>query len=114
MNRRLAAFVLGLALVSPACSYTRAYEGRPVPYRPAYSAYEEGFRHGLSDGRWAGYRDRGKAYRRSFWDDGRYRRGTDGYRPYFGSKFEYAEGFRAGYERGYYERRGRGYERRRD
>lgn len=113
MNRRIASIVLGLALVSPACSTTRAYTDRPAPSGPVYSAYEEGFRRGLSDGRWAAHRDQGKAYRNSFWDDGRYRRGSEGYRSRFGSKVEYADGFRAGYERGYHERRGRDYERRR-
>lgn len=101
--------LLGLALTAPACSTTRAYTDRPAPYGPVYSAYEEGFKRGLSDGRWAGHRDLGKPYRNSFWDDGRYRRGGEGYRPQFGSRVEYAEGFRAGYERGYYERRARGY-----
>lgn len=113
MNRRLAALLLGAALASPACSATRATLDRPAPYGSIHSAYEEGFRRGLSDGRWAGHRDQGKPYRNSFWDDGRYRRGSEGYRPQFGSKLEYADGFRAGYERGYYERRGRGHERRR-
>jgi hypothetical protein len=113
MNRRLAVILLSLALASSACSTARAYTGRPVPYGPVYSAYDEGFRRGLSDGRWAGHRDAGKPYRNSFWDDGRYRRGSEGYRPQFGSKVEYADGFRAGYERGYFERRGRGYEHRR-
>jgi len=111
MNRRFAAILLGLLLVSPACASARAHSGRPAPYAPVYSAYEVGFGRGLTEGRWAGHRDRGKPYRNSFWDDGRYRRGSEGYRPQFGSKIEYADGFRAGYERGYFERRGRGYER---
>ncbi len=112
MNRKLAALLLGLALVSPACSAAWATRDRPASYGPVYSAYEEGFKRGLSDGRWAGHRDQGKPYRNSFWDDGRYRRGSEGYRPQFGSKIEYADGFRAGYERGYIERRGRAYGRR--
>lgn len=105
MNRSMAVLVLGLALLSPACASTRGYRDRPAPYGPVYEAYEEGFKRGLIDGRWAGYRDRGKPYRQSFWDDGRYRRGGEGYRPQFGSKVEYAAGFRTGYERGYFERR---------
>lgn len=109
MNLGFAAIVLGLALASPACSTTRAYADRPAPHGPVHSAYEEGFRRGRSDGRWAAHRDQGKAYRNSFWSDGRYRRGSEGYRPRFGSKIEYADGFRAGYERGYLERSGRDY-----
>jgi hypothetical protein len=105
MNRRIAAIILGLALASPACSTTRAYADRSAPKAPVYSAYEGGFRRGLSDGRWAAHRNRGKPYRNSFWDDGRYRRGSEGYRPRFGSKIEYTDGFREGYERGYEARR---------
>ena len=113
MKRSLSMMLLGLALVSPACSTTRAYPDRPIAYGRAYSAYDEGFRRGLQDGKWAAHRDLGKPYRNSFWDDGRYRHGTEGYRSQYGSKTAYAEGFRAGYERGYFESRGRGYERRR-
>jgi hypothetical protein len=113
MNRRLAALLLGLSLVSPGCATARVYPDRPAPHRPIPSAYEEGFRHGLIDGRWAGHRDRGKTYRIGFWDDARYRRGSEGYRPWFGSRFAYADGYRAGYERGYFERHGRRYEPRR-
>ena len=113
MNRRLAALLLGLALGSPACSTTRAYPDRPAPYRPAYSAYDEGLKRGLMSGAWAGYRDLGKPNRRDFWSDEQYRRASEGYRPQFGLKAAYADGFRAGYERGYFERRGRGHEPRR-
>ena len=42
----------------------------------------------------------------SFWDDGRYRSASNGYRSHYGSKAEYSRGFRAGYEQGYWERRG--------
>ena len=113
MNLKTATIIAGLALVSPSCATTRAYEDRPVPYARASSAYEEGFRHGLDDGRWAAHRDQDRPYRKSFWEDGRYRSATNGYRPQFGPKFEYQDGFRAGYERGYRERRGYGYEHRR-
>jgi hypothetical protein len=106
MNARSAIVIAGLALVSPACASTRGYEHRPVQYVRVVSAYDEGFRHGLEDGRWAARRDEGRRYRRSFWDDGRYRSATNGYRREFGSKFEYQDGFRAGYERGYRQRRG--------
>jgi hypothetical protein len=105
MNRSLRAIVLGLALFSPACASSRAYRDWPAPYPPVYSAWEEGFQHGLIDGHRAAYLDRDRPYRRDFWDDPRYRRGGDGYRPQFGSRLEYARGFRAGYERGYFERR---------
>ncbi|MEO8500623.1 MAG: hypothetical protein ABI565_06890 [Vicinamibacteria bacterium] len=107
MRRSLAALALGLALLLPACASTRGYGDRPASYRPLYPAYEEGFKRGLVDGRSAGHRDRGRASRRSFWDDGRYRHGSEGYRPRFGSRLEYADGFRTGYEHGYFEERGR-------
>lgn len=106
-RRSFAALVIGLAVLGPACSTSRVYHDRPAPYRPAYSAYDEGFKRGLMAGGWAGYRDLGKPFRRSYWDDGQYRRGTEGYRVHFGSKIAYADGFRAGYERGYRERRAR-------
>jgi hypothetical protein len=113
MKLRSAIVIAGLALVAPACATTERYEDRPVHYARVVSAYDEGFRHGLDDGRWAAHRDYGRPYRRSFWDDGRYRAATNGYRPQFGSKFEYQDGFRAGYERGYWERHGHDHERRR-
>jgi flagellar biosynthesis/type III secretory pathway protein FliH len=69
------------------------------------SAYDEGYRVGLRDGQWAGYRDLGKPVRHDFWRDGRYRQGTEGYRREYGSRFDYTEGYRSGYERGYRERR---------
>lgn len=108
MNHRiLAAVVLGASVFAPACTTARAYPDHPVPSRPAYSAYDEGLRRGLMSGAWAGYRDLGKRNRRDFWSDEQYRRASEGYRPQFGSKAAYANGFRAGYERGYRERRDR-------
>lgn len=106
-RRKFAALLIGLAVLGPACSTSREYRDRPAPHHRVYSAWDEGFKRGLMAGGWAGYRDLGKPYRRSYWDDGQYRRGTEGYRVHFGSKVEYADGFRAGYERGYRERRGR-------
>ena len=107
MNHRLAAIALSVVVLAPACTTTRAYPDRPVPYQPAYSAYDEGLRRGHLSGAWAGYRDLGKRYRRDFWGDEQYRRASEGYRPQFGSKAAYADGFRAGYEQGYRERRER-------
>jgi len=106
MNFGSATLVVGLALIAPACTSTRAYDGRPIYYAHARSAYDEGFRHGLADGHSAARRDQDRPYRRSFWDDGRYRSATNGYRREFGSRSEYQEGFRAGYEHGYRERSG--------
>lgn len=107
MNRRtlFAAFVAGLVFLTPACSTTRAHRDRPASH--PVSAYDEGFKRGLMAGGWAGYRDLGKPYRRSFWNDGQYRLGSEGYRAHYGSKAAYTDGFRAGYERGYRERRAR-------
>ena len=99
------ALLIGLVVLGPACSTTRAYTDGPAPYGPHYVAFDEGFRHGLTDGKWAGYRDLDKSYRQGFWGDERYRRGGEGYRPRYGSKTEYADGYRVGYERGYLERR---------
>ena len=110
---RSAALTLLVPARTPACSTTRAYPDRPIAYGRVTSAYDEGFRRGIQDGRWAAHRDLGKRYRTSFWDDGRYRHGTEGYRSQYGSRTVYAEGFRAGYEQGYFESRGRAYERRR-
>jgi hypothetical protein len=103
----LAALVVGLAVLTPACATTRAYPDRPYPYERAYSAYDEGFSRGRMSGGWAAYRDLGKPYRRDFWSDAQYARATEGYRPQYGSRFDYSAGFRAGYERGYRERRSR-------
>jgi len=105
VNRKLMALLLGLAM-SPACATTRAYPERPAPYA-AHFSYDEGFKRGLMAGGWAGYRDLGRPYRRSYWNDEQYRRATEGYRPEYGARGAYQEGFRAGYERGYRERRER-------
>ncbi len=102
---RFASLLLGVAVLAPACSTTRDYGYERAVYAPRYVAYDEGFRHGLVDGRWSGHRDFGKPYRRSFWDDGRYGRGDHGYRSHYGARSEYADGYRAGYQRGYLERR---------
>ena len=108
MNHRfLAWLVLFAAVLAPACTTTRAHPNPPAPSRPAYSAYDEGLRRGRMSGAWAGYRDLGKRNRRDFWSDEQYRRASEGYRPQFGSRAEYADGFRRGYERGYRERRAR-------
>ncbi len=106
--KNLPAIVLGLALLSPACATARMSAGGGVIHSNARSAFDEGYARGRSDGNWAVQRDRGRPYRKSFWDDGRYRTATNGYRTHYGSKFEYSEGFRAGYEQAYYEYHGRG------
>ncbi len=106
-RRTFTALVMGLAVLAPACSTSRGYHDRPAPSRPVYSAYDLGFKRGMMAGGWAGYRDLGKPLRRSYWDDGQYRRGSEGYRAQYGSRAVYAEGFRAGYEQGYRERRAR-------
>ncbi len=107
-HRAFAALLMGLAVLGPACSTSRVYQEPPAPQRPPPTpADNEGFKRGLMAGGWAGYRDLGKPPRRSFWNDAQYRRGTEGYRVQYGSKPAYADAFRAGYERGYRERRGR-------
>jgi hypothetical protein len=102
----LTALLLGLVVIAPGCSASLAYHDRPGRY-VRYSAFDEGFRLGYHDGRSAGYRDSGRRDRRSFWDDGRYRRGDYGYRRHFGPRSEYIAGYRSGYERGYDDRRSR-------
>lgn len=113
MNRShwCAALVIGLAVLGAACSATRPPRERPAPY--GVSAFDEGLKRGLMAGAWAAHRDLDKKARRSFWNDEQYRRATEGYRTHYGSKAAYAEGFRAGYERGYRERRLRERDRRR-
>ena len=103
-------FVVAIALLAPACASTRAYPDRPR-YEPV-SAYDLGYRNGLRDGQWAGYRDAGKPMRHDFWRDGKYRQATEGYRAYMGPRAVYSDGYRAGYERGYKDRRSREYRRR--
>ncbi len=104
-SRLFAALIVGTVLLAPACSTTRGPGDRPISH--GYSAYDEGFKRGLMAGGWAGYRDVGKPFRKSYWNDGQYRSGSEGYRTQYGSKAAYSDGFRAGYERGYRERRGR-------
>lgn len=103
--RLFAALVVGTLLLAPACSTTRVNRDRPASHPSG--AYDEGFKRGLMAGGWAGYRDFGKPYRKSYWNDGQYRQGSEGYRVHYGSKAAYTDGFRAGYERGYRERRAR-------
>ena len=102
-SRLYAALVIGLAVFGAACSTSRPPRDRPAPY--GVSAFDEGLTRGLMAGAWAAHRDLGKPARRSFWNDAQYRRATEGYRTHYGSKAAYADGFRAGYERGYRERR---------
>lgn len=109
MHRNLAAFLIGLAVLSPACATAPVHRDRPAPppRQASSSAYDEGFKRGLMSGGWAGHRDLGKPHRHNFWKDGQYRQGTEGYRPSYGSKLAYTDGFRAGYEKGYHQSRDR-------
>jgi len=97
---RVIAIAAALAAVAPACTTARVY-GSPVHRPAARAAFDEGFSRGLIDGRRAARLDLNRSHPRSFWNDPRYRRGTEGYRSRFGSRAAYANGFRAGYERGY-------------
>jgi hypothetical protein len=106
-GRAFALLVLGALLLAPACATTRGHPGPPAPHGTADSAWDEGYKRGLMAGGWAGYRDLGKPYRKSFWRDAQYSRASEGYRPEYGSKAAYAEAFRIGYEKGYRERRER-------
>jgi len=96
---------MGAAFFASACATTRT-PSRYSDHRGS-SAYDEGFRRGRLSGGWAAYRDTGKPERRNFWRDEQYRRATEGYRPEYGDRNEYSEGFRKGYERGYRDRRTR-------
>ena len=102
-SRLYAALVIGLAVFGAACSTSRPPRDRPAPY--GVSAIDDALPLGLMARAWAAHRDLGKPARRSFWNDAQYRRATEGYRTHYGSKAAYADGFRAGYERGYRERR---------
>lgn len=97
---RVIAIAVGLAAAAPACTTGRVY-GSPVHRPAARTAFDEGFSRGLIDGRRAARLDLNRSRPRSFWDDPRYRRGTEGYRSRYGSRAAYANGFRAGYEHGY-------------
>ena len=57
--------------------------------------YDRGYHEGYDRGR-DGYRDRGY----DFWRDKRYRNADAGYKGWMGPRFEYQNGFRAGYEAG--------------
>jgi len=105
-NWKIMALAASLAATVPACT-TGGFYGGGVYRHSVRTAFDEGFSRGLIDGRRAARRDYGHRDRRSFWNDPRYRRGTDGYRSHYGSRSAYADGFRAGYERGYYETRDR-------
>jgi hypothetical protein len=63
------------------------------------------FRHGYDRGMHEGYREGERDARRherfGFWDEGRYRDSDRGYRGWMGPRYEYARGYRRGFEEGY-------------
>ena len=77
-----------------------------------HDAYRLGQDRGEEDGRSAGWEDGRNDRRFNIDHDPRYRRGTDGYRPSFGSRRAYISGYQEGFERAY--RRGFEAGRRRD
>src|SRR4029453_8026982 len=94
------------AVAAPATARaeTRAGIGVAVaaPY-PGYSrdAYSLGFQRGIREGAEEGQSD-GRHHRAfDFWRDGDFRKGTDGYKGWMGPKWDYANGYRRGYESAY-------------
>jgi hypothetical protein len=96
----------------------------PRGYRDAY-AY--GFERGRRDGAEEGRDDGRRRHEFEYWREGRYRKGTSGYKGWMGPKWDYANGYRRGYEsayrrafaaargyRGYYGDEPYGYDRRYD
>lgn len=68
--------------------------GHPDTFRlGSERGYKEGAEQGYKDGR------RGKAF--NFWHDGDYRDADEGYKGWMGPRWEYANGFRRGYEEAY-------------
>lgn len=67
---------------------------RPHAFRLGFErGRHEGSEHGFADGR------RGRTF--NFWHASEYRHAGEGYRGWMGPKWEYASGFRSGYEQGY-------------
>jgi hypothetical protein len=70
----------------------------PRGYRDAYSL---GLQRGLRDGAEEGRSDGRHRRQFDFWREGDYRRGTPGYKGWMGPKWEYADGYRRGFESAY-------------
>ena len=101
--------VLGLAATSPANAEVhvglRVAIGRPA-YREGYGygrvdtsryGYDRGNREGASDG----YRDGERGHRFELYREGDYRDADKGYKGWMGPRWEYAHGYRRGFEEGY-------------
>src|SRR4249919_2771362 len=96
----LLAGVVTVAAPEPARADTRVGIGitvgsTPRGYRGAYSlGFDRGLRDGAEEGRSDGWHRRNF----EFWREGDYRRGLAGYKGWMGPKWEYANGYRRGYE----------------
>ena len=60
-----------------------------------------GFQRGRRDGAEEGRSDGRHRREFEFWREGDYRKGTPGYKGWMGPKWEYADGYRRGFETGY-------------
>lgn len=92
-----------LAAPEPAHADTRVGIGIAVGFAPRgyRDAYSFGFDRGLRDGAEEGRRDARHRRDFDFWREGDYRKGLAGYRGWMGPRWEYADGYRRGYEKGY-------------
>jgi len=105
----LAAGVLGVASVAAAPVESQAADVRfgigvfigDYRHHPHPDTFRLGYERGLREGSEHGFVDGRKGRSFNFWHDRDYRRSHDGYRGWMGPKWEYASGFRKGYERGY-------------
>jgi hypothetical protein len=76
----------------------RGYRGDWRGVGPAFRyGYDRGWREGSDEGNRDGRRNRDPRY----WREGEFRDGDRGYKNWMGPRFEYARGFREGYEAGY-------------
>ena len=74
--------------------YGRGYSDGGPAFR---FGYDRGWREGSDEGRNDGRKHRDPRY----WREGEYRDGDKGYKGWMGPKWDYAAGFRQGYEAGY-------------
>ena len=84
---------VGIALGRPA--YRQGYGHGRVD--TARYGYDRGYREGASDG----YRDGERGHRFELYREGDYRDADQGYKRWMGPRWEYANGYRRGFEEGY-------------
>jgi len=95
MRKAMMLAALGLASMACATHYGGWEDhGRYDPHRIGYDrGYQEGYHHGRADG----YHRESYNFRHA----PQYRHADNGYRPSYGPRRLYSDGYRRGYERGY-------------